>query len=442
MERYEKYKDSGIEWVGEIPEHWRIIKLKYLANANPSNIDKKSNNDEDEIFLCNYVDVYNNEFITSDLNFMKATANKNQIAKFILEKGDVIATKDSETPDDIANPALVVEDFENVVCGYHLTHIKPKDIYGEYLFRQFQSTFLQAYFEVSANGVTRYGLGVDKFNSVLILVPNHDEQTAITNYLDRKTAEIDDLIAQKEQLLALYEEEKTAIINQAVTKGINPDVKMKDSSIDWLGEIPAHWEMKKLKYVAVINSEALSDKTDDNFKIKYIDIGNVEYGKLKEKPKVLSFRNAPSRARRIVKSGDTLISTVRTYLKAILFIENADNNLIASTGFAVISPKTIIHSNYLFFILSNEIILQNISASSVGVSYPAINSIEIGNLFVWYPDKDEQIAIAAHIEKETARIGAKIEKTERLIELQKEYRTALISEVVTGKIKVMDENES
>ena len=169
MKRYEKYKDSGVEWIGEISEEWEVKKLKYIADARPSNIDKKSKDDEESVFLCNYVDVYNNEYICSDLSFMKATANQDQIQKFILEKGDVIATKDSETPDDIANPALVVENFDNVVCGYHLTHIKPKAIDGRYLFRFFQTNYLNSYFEVSANGVTRYGLGVDKFNSALIL---------------------------------------------------------------------------------------------------------------------------------------------------------------------------------------------------------------------------------------------------------------------------------
>lgn len=117
MERYERYKDSGIEWIGEIPEGWEVKKLKYIGAARPSNIDKKNKNNEESVFLCNYVDVYNNEFISSDLTFMKATATEEQIQKFILEKGDVIATKDSEMPDDIANPALVIENFDNVVCG-------------------------------------------------------------------------------------------------------------------------------------------------------------------------------------------------------------------------------------------------------------------------------------------------------------------------------------
>ena len=134
---------------------------------------------------------------------MKATASPEQKEKFILEKGDVIATKDSESPDDIANPALAIENFDNVVCGYHLTHIKPKEICGSYLFRYFQTNYLNSYFEISANGVTRYGLSVDKFNSALILNPPPEEQTAIANYLDRKTVEIDALIAQKERLINL-----------------------------------------------------------------------------------------------------------------------------------------------------------------------------------------------------------------------------------------------
>ena len=214
-------KDSCIEWIGEIPEEWEVKKLKYLANAKPSNIDKKSKANEDEIFLCNYIDVYNNDFISSELDFMQATANKSQIEKFILIRGDVIATKDSETPDDIANPALVVENFDNVVCGYHLTHIKPKNIHGDYLFRQFQSKFLQAYFEISANGVTRYGIGVDKFNSVLILVPTHEEQKSIANFLDRKTAEIDSTIKKHKKLIELLKEYRTALISEVVTGKID-----------------------------------------------------------------------------------------------------------------------------------------------------------------------------------------------------------------------------
>jgi len=217
MECYEKYKDSGVEWIGEIPAGWEVKKLKYIADANPSNIDKKSKENEKAILLCNYVDVYKNENISSELNFMKATASNDQITKFILEKGDVIITKDSETPDDIAAPALVVECFDNVVCGDHLTHIKPKKISGYYLFRYFQSKYLNSYFEVSANGVTRYGLSVDKINSALILTPPRPDQTAIVHHIETETARINAKIARTKRIIDLQKEYRTALISEVVT---------------------------------------------------------------------------------------------------------------------------------------------------------------------------------------------------------------------------------
>jgi len=212
-----KLKDSDIDWLGEIPEHWEVKKLKYLANANPSNIDKKSKDGEDKVLLCNYVDVYKNDFINSELDFMKATASESQIEKFILEKGDVIATKDSETPDDIGNPALVIEDFENVVCGYHLTHIKPININGDFLFRFIQTQFIKSYFEVSANGVTRYGLGVDKFNSALILCPPEEEQIAIVQFIETEISQINTKAEKTKKLIELLGEYKQSLISEVVT---------------------------------------------------------------------------------------------------------------------------------------------------------------------------------------------------------------------------------
>jgi type I restriction enzyme S subunit len=212
-----KLKESGIDWLGLIPAHWEIKKLKYVADANPSNIDKKSKDDELEVFLCNYIDVYKNDFITSEIDFMKATASESQIEKFILRKGDVIATKDSETPDDIGNPALVLEDFENVVCGYHLTHIKPYKINGEYLFRYFKSKFLKSYFEVSANGITRYGLGVDKFNASPILIPPFEEQQIITDFINQEIKIIDSKVELAQNLIEQLKEYKTALISEVAT---------------------------------------------------------------------------------------------------------------------------------------------------------------------------------------------------------------------------------
>jgi type I restriction enzyme S subunit len=121
-------KDSGIEWLGEIPKHWQIKKMKNVADVKSSNVDKKSYDNEIKVLLCNYIDVYNNEFIDNSFSFMEATANENEIAKFNVKKGDVLVTKDSETPDDIANPAYIKKDLINTICGYHLAQIRANQI--------------------------------------------------------------------------------------------------------------------------------------------------------------------------------------------------------------------------------------------------------------------------------------------------------------------------
>jgi len=444
MERYEEYKDSGVEWIGEIPEGWEVKKLKYIADSRPSNIDKKSKENEESILLCNYVDVYNNEYINSDLSFMKATANEDQIQKFILKKGDVIATKDSETPDDIANPALVIEDFDNVVCGYHLTHIKPKTINGRYLFRLFQTNYLNSYFEVSANGVTRYGLGVDKFNSALILNPSSEDQITIANYIDRKTAEINELITQKERLIELYEEEKTAIINQAVTKGIDPDVRLKVSGVDWLGEIPEGWEVKRLRYVG--NCQNGVSKGADYFGagfpfVSYSDVYNnfvlpqnveglansteidqVNYSVIKGD----IFFTRTSETIEEIGISSTCLETINRAIFSGFLIRFRPFDGILFEGFSKYFFRSKLHR--LFFVKEMNL-----------VTRASLSQELLKRLPVILPQFPEQCEIASYLDQATSSIDAKIAKTKRIIELQKEYRTALISEVVTGKIKVTEE---
>ncbi len=275
--------------------------------------------------------------------------------------------------------------------------------------------------------------------NLLIWYPALPEQKQIAKYLDHKTVKIDSLIEKKKRLIELLKEERTAVVNQAVTKGLDPNVPMKDSGIEWLGEIPEHWEVKSLKYEVYVNKEALPDTTDPDYEIEYIDIGNVTLGKIIDPPKLLTFENAPSRARRVVKKGDTILSTVRTYLKAIAFIDIENDNLIASTGFAVITPRDNIDSKYISYLMTCEKVIDTICSLSTGVSYPAVSSTTIENLIIWYPPMKDQNKIVQYIEKETSRIDSIISKSENEIELLQEYRTALISEVVTGKIDIREE---
>lgn len=215
-------KDSGIEWLGKIPEHWEVRKLKYVANCFPSNVDKHSKENEKEVRLCNYTDVYKNDFITNDMKLMIATAKDDQIEKFALKKDDVIITKDSETADDIANPAMVIEDLENVICGYHLTVMRPyKNLLGSYLLRSLQCKFLNIQFEICSNGVTRVGLGVYDTINAEILVPPIEEQINISEYIQSELITVTKTISSIEKEITLVEEYKTALIAEAVTGKID-----------------------------------------------------------------------------------------------------------------------------------------------------------------------------------------------------------------------------
>jgi type I restriction enzyme S subunit len=219
MKRYPAYKASGIEWLGKIPKHWELQRLEYLADISFSNIDKKTYESEIEVFLCNYIDVYKNDFITQNMGFMKGTATEAEIDKFTLRRGDMLLTKDSETPDDIAKPAFVKEALSGVVCGYHLAVIRPNErgIKGEYLFRIFNSKSLNTHFFIFAKGITRFGLSTQSFKDFVVPIPPLPEQQTIVDYLNQETAKIDKIITNTEQQIEHLQQYRTSLISDAVT---------------------------------------------------------------------------------------------------------------------------------------------------------------------------------------------------------------------------------
>ena len=212
-----KLKDSGVEWIGEIPEHWEVKKLRYLANCFPSNIDKHRKVNEKEVRLCNYTDVYKNDYITDDMDLMIATATVDQITKFALKKGDIIITKDSETASDIAVPTYVKEDLTNVVCGYHLAMIRTyQKSYSKYLFRALQTKLFNAQFEICSNGITRVGLGSSDLKNGYFLVPSEQEQNEIAEFIESGITKIATAISLKEQEIEKLKEYKMSLIDGVV----------------------------------------------------------------------------------------------------------------------------------------------------------------------------------------------------------------------------------
>ena len=440
MLKYE-LTNSGIEWLEEIPRHWGVTSIKKEFQVIPSNVDKKTEDNEAEVKLCNYVDVYYNDFITSEIDFMMASASETEINKFQLKIGDVLITKDSEDPFDIAVPALVKHSEDKLLCGYHLSIIRSINnrIEGSYLFWALKDEFIVTQLWREACGVTRWAIASRHIKNSTIPFPPKPEQIAITKYLGKACADIERVVEIKQKQIENLQQQLKSIIHHTVTKGLNPKAEMKASGIDWIGEVPKHWKVDRLKDIAELNYEVLGSQTPNDFVLRYIDISNVNYKGIisLENIEELEFESAPSRARRVIKKGDVIVSSVRPNLQAVAFIELDDDNLICSTGFNVIKAKVhIALPKYLHQFILSEYSKQYFEKTAKGVGYPAVSDRDFNTLYLFLPPVNEQETIIKYLDDEINKVKAAETKIEKQIEVILNYKKSLIHEVVTGKKQV------
>lgn len=431
--RYSSYISSKTLWQNEIPSHWQETELRNLF------IDNKNKNIglvERNLLSLSYGKLKHKD-IDNATGLVPASFEGYQI----IHKGFIVL-RFTDLQNDKKSLRVGYVEERGIITSAYIGLAPKADIHSKYFYYQLHFLDKIKYFYNLGGGV-RQSLSFKEFGRETILIPPKEEQTAIARFLDYKLAKINRFIQKKKQLIKLLNEQKAAIINQAVTKGIKStdamhcvSTKMKDSGIEWLGEIPEHWEVKPIKYFVTCNDESLTDKTDKDYQLRYIDIGNVDSNGNVSEIVSYKFKDAPSRARRIVKSGDIIVSTVRTYLRAIMHIKGDTENLIVSTGFAVLRPRKNVFSEFLNYAIRANYFIGKVVSESNGVSYPAINSTELITLKIAIPLIDEQKKIVQFIDSETAIINTTISTIEKEIALVEEYKTALIAEAVTGKIDV------
>ncbi len=216
----------------------------------------------------------------------------------------------------------------------------------------------------------------------------------------------------------------------------HPYPAYKDSGVEWLGKVPEHWEVRRLKYWLEINRKVLPEDTDPEYTFRYVDIGSVAAGRLIQSPKQLRFGDAPSRARRVVAHGDTIVSTVRTYLKAVWYAENPQESLVASTGFAVLTPNQNTLPKFVSYTCQSNSFTNRVTSESVGIAYPAIAETRLGTFSVCIPPLSEQRAIAHFLDNANERTQRYIHAKEKLIKLLEEQKRVIIHQAVTGQIDV------
>ncbi len=431
-------------YFSSLPPAWRCEKLKHVADFWVSNVDKLTIENEIPVRLCNYTDVYHREFITPDLPLMEATATKAEIAKFCLKAGDVVITKDSESWDDIAVPALIERSAPDMVCGYHLSMIRGRDaqLDGRYLFRCFQSGKIRSQLEVEAKGVTRYGLPNSAIGEALLPIPPLPTQRRIAAYLDRETARIDSLVREKEELLRLLEEKRASTISHAVTRGLNPKAKLKPSHIPWLGDVPEHWAIAQTRHLIrhlTSGSRGWSRYYSPNGD-KFIRIGNLRRGSLMMDLGDIQHVQIPpdgtgetaERAR--IRKDDVLFS-ITAYLGSIGICPPEIEGAYVSQHVALVRVKQekILPAWLGYFALGQSGQVQ-LNEASYGGTKLQLSLDDIRNFTVPCPPLDEQEAIVRCLSRVTTIFDSLDTDIKTSIALLREKRSSVISAAVTGEM--------
>ncbi|HAZ60746.1 MAG TPA: restriction endonuclease subunit S [Gammaproteobacteria bacterium] len=438
---------SVLAWIDTLPRDWKAKPLRSTVDYVVSNVDKVPADDEIPVRLCNYTDVYNNEFITLALEFMQATATEEEIAKFGLRVDDVAITKDSESWDDIGVPALVRETASDLVCGYHLALLRPhkQQMDGAFLFRCLQAKPVRVQLELAANGVTRFGIPKSEIGAMTLPVPPLPQQRAIADYLDRETARLDALMAAKERVLELLAEKRRALITRAVTRGLDPRAPLRDSDIPWLGEIPAHWQSMRLRFLVRHLEQGWSPEAENRepgdeewgvLKLNAVSRGRFNQSAAKALPPDFAIR-----ADLEVHRGDFLVTRSNTpsLVGDACFVEEARPHLmLCDLTYRLTLREEVIDGKFLGHFLTLPEGRGQIESDARGTSgsMVKISQEHIKDWWIPLPPLGEQVELVAHIGRETGALDEMFTATERTIDLLKERRAALIAAAVTGQIDV------
>lgn len=424
--KYETYKDSGIEWLGEIPKTWELTKLGTcltpVSKKNRADLPLLSITREQGVIERDIEDAESNHnFIPDDLSGYKVL-EKGQFGmnKMKAWQGSYGVSKHT----GIVSPAYFVFDFAKVI----------DPIFFNWAIR---SKLYVSYFGSASDGVRigQWDLSKSRMKAIPFLLPSPEEQTAIAHFLDQKTAQIDAAIAIKEQQIVLLKERKQILIQQAVTQGLDPTVPMKNSGVEWIGEIPAHWEVVKLKYLF----KEVNDRTDTGVETLLslrMDVGLVPHDDVSDKPisdlELIGYKK--------VCPGQIVMNRMRAAI-GIFGIPSVHG--LVSPDYAVLNPTKDIRLEYFLLLFKTSLLGTQLRLNSKGLGTGSSGFMRLyfesfGDIKIPFCSKQDQVKIFSWIESESEKINSSIGFIAQQIEKLREYKTTLINSAVTGKIRVPD----
>jgi type I restriction enzyme, S subunit len=444
MNSYPIYKHSGVEWLGDIPNDWGSIRLKYLGflygglsgkSGKDFNDDGNPNNKP----FIPFTNISDNTYISKD-NLGKVNISEddkqNRVKQF-----DLFFLMSSEDQEGIGKPSVLKEElgevYLNTFCrGFRITDEQYDSLFINYLLSGHSYRELLS---VEGRGFTRINLRSHKVSDFQIYYPPKDTQTQIVSFLDSKTQKIDKLIALTEQKIGLLKEQRTALINQCVTKGLNPNVEMKDSGVEWIGEIPIEWKCGKLNYFATRIGDGLhsTPKYVDASEYKFINGNNLKNGRIVIFTNTKCVDESQYYEHYIELNKRTLLLSINGTIGNISFYD--DEKVILGKSACYIRCSNEINHQFVFYLIQSDSIQRYFMFESTGTTIFNLSLESVRKMPIPYTDLNEQQQIVEYLDGQTQKIDSTIEKESQRIELLKEYRQALISEVVTGKVDVRDE---
>ena len=443
--RYPKYKASDVEWIGKIPKDWQVLKVKHVGSSNPSKTNPKTAclKEKPVVFLP-MERVHTDGIIDQELRlpysqlkngYTYFEENDALIAKVTpcFENGKIVLIKNLATPVGFGSTEFIV--------------IRPntQKVFPPFLFYLLYNEPLRSigkHFMTSAVGLKR--VPTEFVENFQIPIPTYQEQTHIADFLDHKTGQIDELIRIKERRIELLQEQRTALINQATTKGLDLNVKMKPSGVEWIGEIPVHWEVKRIKYLASLISKGTTPTTVgreilDEGEIRFIKGENIVDNQIELKPEHYIDEETNQMLKRSQLNENDVLFVIAGTIGKVSLIKS--NHLPANTNQAIsfIRPYKKELPEFIYYWLQSDNIQKIVWLEVVQSAQPNLSMENLGNLYIAYPSIAEQHRIADYIADKTQTTVQLLQQAYKQIELLKEYRQSLISEVVTGKIDVRNE---
>jgi type I restriction enzyme, S subunit len=442
---YNTLVESTFDWIGCLPSHWKILPLKYISTMN-GRIGWKGLKQEEFTtegpFLVTGQDIKDDK-IDWDKCYHITLERYEESPEIMLEENDLLFTKDGTI-----GKTLFIEKLPGPTSlNSHLLLIRPKgeDYFSKFLQYQFKSPPFLKYVEFKKTGTTFYGVSQETMMNYWGLFPSIEEQFSIVSFLDNQTQNIDQLIDLTEKKIKLLKEQRTSLINHCVTKGLNPNVEMKDSGVEWIGKIPSHWDRSKIKYLSNKISKGTTPSTIgksilEDGPIFYIKMSDFIKNEISIPNNFIDEETHRLLERSSLKEGDILFVITGEIGKTVI----VKNTLIPSNtnqNISFIRLKNLDKVKFTWYWLFSDSIQNHLKTLYNVSTLPSLSMEDLGNFDIPQPEIEVQKQIVEYLDEHTQKIDTTIEIESQRIDLLKEYRQSLISEVVTGKIDVRDWKE-